>query len=574
MEITNEKIKAYALENALKHEGTAKQSSIINALFAEGLEKSKIKDYIPKVKKILEEVNSLDKEKQKEEFENLKDQISKREVREVGVLPELENAQPKKVVMRFAPFPSGPLHIGNTRTLILNDEYAKKYEGKLLLVIDDTIGSEAKPVLKEAYDLIKEGVDWLGVKHEKPIYKSDRIEIYYKFAEELIKKGYMYVCDCKQEEFQELKKKQIDCPCRYLPPEKQIERWKEMFLPQTKEGSLVVRLKTSMQDPDPAFRDRAMFRISEREHPRVGKKYKVWPLLDFSWAIDNHLLGITHILRGVDLMMETRVEEFIRKIFNWPNPEVIYNGHFSIEGVKISKSKGAQEVLSKKYIGWNDPRTWSIQALRDRGFNKNAIREFCLNMGITKSNSVVPVESLYAVNKKYLENSPRFFFVENPVKIKISGSPPIETEIPAHPSSETAKNYPKRKFSTKQEFFISQQDFELMQDKNYRLLHLLNFKCSDLMTTKPKSYHFISENPQPDLDVKFIQWLPADEENKNKNIKTKIRMPDNSIVEGLAEPTIKNLKKGDVVQFERFGFCSLYKFDKKSNEAVFWFAHR
>ena len=185
----------------------------------------------------------------------------------------------------------------------------------------------------------------------------------------------------------------------------------------SKEGTRTVRLKTSMKDPDPAFRDRIMFRISDRPHAKLGKKYRVYPLLDFTWAIDDHIFGITHILRGNDLMMETKVEKFIWDIFRWKHKEVIYNGQFTIEGIEISKSKGSNEVRSGEYIGWNDPRTWSLQSLRDRGITPEALREFILNMGIKKTNVTIPIDILYALNNKNLNDVPRYFFVENPTKI-------------------------------------------------------------------------------------------------------------------------------------------------------------
>ena len=354
-----EKIKAYALKNAIEHKGKAEQQSVLSGLFAEGLKKQDIKSTIPVIQKVLKEINSMSLEKQEREFDKIKDTIKKRETRKG--LQELPEAEQGKVIMRFAPFPSGPLHIGNTRQLILNDEYVKMYNGKLLLVMDDTAGSKEKPVETAAYDLIKQGVDWLNVKYDKKIiYKSDRLEKYYAYAEELIKKGYMYVCSCSSEEIKNLREKGIECSCRNLPVYKHEERWGKMFSKDVRQGEFTVRLKTSMSDPDPAFRDRVMLKISEREHPRAGKKYKVWPMLDFSWAIDDHLLNITHIIRGIDLMIETKTEKFIWDIFKWKHPVTMHTGFLAIEGIKISKSKGAKEVHSGQYLGWNDPRMWSL----------------------------------------------------------------------------------------------------------------------------------------------------------------------------------------------------------------------
>ena len=559
-EISQEVIKAYALENAIKHEGHANQGAVLNGLFSEGLQKSEIKTIIPRIVEVLEKVNAMPLPRQIEEFKGYESKISRREER-VG-LPHLPNTEDKKVVMRLAPFPSGPLHIGNARTIILNDEYVKMYNGKLILVIDDTIGSEKKPIEPQAYKLIEEGITWLGVNFDKKIVrKSDRIEKYYDYAEELIEKGYMYVCECEQEKMRELKAKGIECSCRHKDEKENMELWKKMFT--APEGSMCIRLKTSMQHPAPAFRDRIMFRFTDRPHALLGTKYRVYPLLDFSWAIDDHLLGITHILRGTDLVMETKVEKFIWDIFGWKHPEVIYNGFFEIEGVKISKSKGAHEVKSGHYSGWNDPRMWSLQSLRDRGIKKETIREFIINMGIRKNNVKVPVEVLYAINRKNLENVPRLFFIQNPQKITIAASPSSTAEIPFN------KNDPQkiRKFNIHQDFFIPGEDYEMMQNKEYRLMHLFNFKTDKLFSLKPRTFSYLSEESASKKKVKYMQWLPV----TAKNIKVKIVMPNGKAVSGIAEEETANVKIGDIIFLERVGFVRCHK--KEKNGLEFWFAH-
>ena len=220
------------------------------------------------------------------------------------------------LVVRFAPYPSGPLHIGNAKQLILNDEYAKMYTGKFILVYDDTIGSEEKNISNEAYSLILDGVKWLNVKISKIYYKSDRLEIYYKYASELIKENKAYVCFCKAEELRKSRERGIECIHRNHSINENLEFWQQMLKNKFKPGQIILRIKTSMTHPNPAFRDRVLFRISVRSHPRTKLKYKIWPLLEFSWAIDDHLLGITHILRGKDLMMESEMERFIWDTFS------------------------------------------------------------------------------------------------------------------------------------------------------------------------------------------------------------------------------------------------------------------
>jgi glutamyl-tRNA synthetase len=406
-----EKILAYALKNAIEHEGKAQAGAVLSPLFHEGLKKAQVKEIMPLIQETLKKVNSMNLEEQQKQFAKESDEISHRDVREEGELPELpdsekgdkKEAKKGKIIMRIAPYPSGPLHIGNTRQLLLNDEYVKRYGGKLFLIIDDTIGNEEKQIILEAYDLIEEGAKWLSVKYSKPvIHKSDRLELYYKYAEEIIKKGQAYVCYCPADELRENRKNEKECEHRKQTPMQAIKEWKKMF--EMKEGQATLRIKTSMKHPNPAFRDRVLFRISEREHPRVKKKYKVWPLLEFSWAIDDHLLKMTHVLRGKELMIETDMEKHIMDIFGWKHPVFIHTGLLQFEGVKLSKSKGQKEVKSGNYIGWNDPRLWSLQSLEKRGILPETIRKFIISLGINQNEITVPIDILYSENRKLIRD--------------------------------------------------------------------------------------------------------------------------------------------------------------------------
>ncbi len=396
----NKLIQAYALKNALEHEGKAQENKVISALFHEGLKQEEVKNVLANIKETVNKINSWNTEEQKAEYSKVADLTDARKVREG--LPELERKG--RVILRFAPYPSGPLHIGNARTAVLNDYYAKKYKRKLLLIIDDTIGSEEKPILKEAYKLIPEGLNWLGVKYKKPIiYRSDRLKIYYQYAEKLIKKEKAYVCNCSKEKIRKNRVEMKECSCRHFEAKDQLIRWKKMFKEANPEEA-VLRIKTSMQANDPAFRDRILFRIVDRPHPRINKKYRVWPMLDFSNAIDDHLLKITHIIRGKDLRIESDMEKFIWDIFNWNHPEIIHNGLINIKGVKLSKSKGQKEVKAGIYSGWDDPRTWSLQSLEKRGFEPEAIRAFLLEFGLTEREGEASVEILYSKNRELAHN--------------------------------------------------------------------------------------------------------------------------------------------------------------------------
>lgn len=546
----SKEIKAYALKNAIEF-GKAEAGRILPKLFQHGLDKKDIKQVMPEIVEIVKEINSFDSEQRQREFHDLKGVVREREEKEKG-LPELQNTG-KNMVFRLAPFPSGALHIGNAKTYLLNALYAEKYGAKTLFVFDDTIGSEDKQITPEAYNLIQEAFDWLDVKYEKPIYyKSDRFDIYYEYAEKLIEKNAVYVCSCEVETLRKNREKGKECKCRSQSAKENLAKWKKMF--DAKEGAYALRLKTSMKDPNPAFRDRVLFRISERRHPRVGNKYRVWPTLEITWAIDDHLLEVTHVIRGNELMIESEMEKFIWDLFGWKHPELIHVGLIKIEGMgaKISKSKAQKEVKSGEFSGWDDPRTWSIQSLRRRGIKKEAIREFVEEIGLNKQDISVPIDALYSINRKMIDaESERYSFVKNAIELNIAKKPKMkEIEAPIHPDRAETRRLDVGKI------FISDDDFKNFKGKEVRLLHLYNIKLG-------KKAEFSSlENKE----IPKINWV-------SNCVKARILMPDGKWVEGLAERAIEDLEEGTVIQFERFGFCS---FDRvaENGDYEFWFAHR
>ncbi|MEM3074889.1 MAG: glutamate--tRNA ligase [Candidatus Pacearchaeota archaeon] len=554
-------IYAYALENALLY-GSARASNILPKLFLHGLKKDKIKEVMPTIEGIVNLVNAMTYEEREKKFDNYKKFQKEKSSDERKELPDLPGIaeflkKKKKPIFRMAPFPSGALHIGNMKTYLLNALYAERYNGKILLIMDDTIGSEEKRIDLQAYNLIKEGFDFLKVKYEKPIiFKSDRVKIYYKYAEDLIKKKKAYVDFTPVEKMRELRARGIPSASRELPVKFQMDNWKKMFL--MPEGSAVLRLKTDMKHKNPAFRDRVIFRISDREHPRVGKKYRVWPLLEFSWAVDDYLLGVTHIIRGKELMMEGEVQRFIWKIFGWKQPEIIYVGLIKIEGIsgKLSKSKSQKEIYSGEYIGWDDPRTWSIQSLARRGILSKTLRDFVKKIGLNQKEISIPIDDLYAINRRYIDKKAnRYFFVENPVKISLDKKLPNLIKVKFHPEKKDEKVI---NTGEKNEIFITKKDFEDFKGKEVRLMHVFNVKLD-------KESIFTSEENKPEL--KKIHWV-CDE------IKSRVLMPDGVWINGFVEKNALDLDKGEIIQFERFGFCRFDGKNRFDGVLEFWYSHR
>jgi glutamyl-tRNA synthetase len=544
----------YALLNA-KQYGKAREDAVIKRVVAEVPEvKREMKLLAEVVKKVVSNVNSLSRM----EIEKMVSElgvIEEKKEEKKDLLPELPEAEYGKVVMRLAPFPSGPLHIGNARMVILNDYYVRKYNGKLILFYDDTIGSEEKPIDENAYEMIKDGLDWLGVKYQEVLYKSDRLDIYYKYAEELIKLNKAYVCTCSKEEIRRNRKLGIECTCRSRSIEENLKLFKQMLEGKIEEGKAVVRLKTDMKHPNPAFRDRVLLRISEREHPRVGKRYRVWPMLEFSWAIDDYLIGTTHILRGKELVIEDMMEEYIWNIFGWRKVKFIHYGLLRLkeEGAKLSKSKTRKLIERGEIKGWDDPRTWSLQALRKRGFQPEAIRNFILKLGLSEADITMPIEILYAENRKIVDKiANRYFAVLNPYRIK------LEYEI-KRISIRYHPDFPERGVREisldPKEIYVEKEDFEKLKGSNVALIGMFTIKLDEISK-------FITK--EVTQEVPKIHWVSI------PNVKIKIVMPNGDEKEAVAEESVKELKNGDIVQFYRVGFCRLD--DRRT--LTFYFAHK
>ena len=197
MKNLEKKARAYALKNALSHEGKAQQGAVLSSLFHEGLKKSEVQKYIKIISEIVKNVNSLNIERQEKEFEKLQDETSERKGREG--LEELPDAKKGKVIMRISPAPSGPMHIGNAMVASMNYVYVKKYLGILYVRIEDT---NPDNIYGQAYKMIEEDSKWLFNNEAKIMIQSERMKIYYKYAEKLLKKNAVYVCTCSSEEFE------------------------------------------------------------------------------------------------------------------------------------------------------------------------------------------------------------------------------------------------------------------------------------------------------------------------------------------------------------------------------------
>ncbi|MCK4552954.1 hypothetical protein KAT80_02010 [Candidatus Pacearchaeota archaeon] len=404
MKNLNKKTHAYALKNALSYNGKAQIGSVISALFNEGLKKQDVKKYIKKISEIVKEVNGLSLEEQKKEFEKLEKEVSKRKVREG--LPELSGAKNHRVVMRFAPSPSGAFHIGHAMTACISFDFVMKYGGKFYVRIEDTNPENIYP---KAYKLIEQDSKWLFDNKAKIVIQSERMEIYYKYVRRLIDKKAAYVCTCSGDEFRKFVEQEKNCPCRKLSVKENLERWKRMLAPRAypdksskkistegkkkgfKVGEAVLRFKSSegMKHKNPAMRDFPLARINETPHPLQKKKYRVWPLMNLAVTVDDIEMKMTHIIRAKEHRDNAKRQKMIYKVLGKKYPWEAYLGRWHIKGLRLSASEITKGIKEGKYSGWGDSRLPTIQALKKKGYKPLAFWKFSENIGLSESDKTI-----------------------------------------------------------------------------------------------------------------------------------------------------------------------------------------
>jgi len=397
MSINKKTIKAYALKNAVEHSGKAAAGSVVKGLFKEGLKKSGIKKIIPEINQALKEVNKLSSEEQKKEFDELQKLVGKRKIRKG--LPALPGAKKGKVVMRFSPSPSGPLHIGHILTIGPNFLYVKKYGGKFYIRIEDTNPGN---IYAPAYKMIEQESKWLCGNKVRIVIQSERMPIYYNYAKKLINKNAAYVCTCEPEKFRQLILEKKPCPCRNLDVKENLKRWKKMLDKKGyEEGEAVLRFKSDLQNKNPAMRDFPLARINLTPHPLQKKKYRVWPLMNLAVTADDIEMKITHMIRGKEHRDNSERQKMIYKVLGKKYPWAGYIGRLHFKDLPVSASKMKQGIKEGKYKGWDDSRLPTAISLKKQGYKPEAFWRFVEQRGLNEVDKVIDKKDFFEVLDRF-----------------------------------------------------------------------------------------------------------------------------------------------------------------------------
>ncbi|WP_407414069.1 glutamate--tRNA ligase [Methanobrevibacter sp.] len=545
----------HALLNAAKHKGNANPGAVMGSIMANEPElRSRAKEIGPLAGKIVAQVNALSSEEQASEMEKYNVEVQeKKKVKEEG-LQELPGTH-ENIVLRFAPNPSGPLHIGHSRAAVPNAEYVKRHNGKLILRIEDT---DPKRVYEDAYEMIPEDLKWLGINPDEIVYQSDRFDIYYDYARQLIEKGAAYMCTCDGAAFKELKDNCKACPCRDNSVEENLELWDKFDTMDA--GEAVLRVKTDINHKNPAIRDWVAMRLVDEIHPRLGNKYRIYPMMNFSVAVDDHLMGMTHVLRGKDHLANSEKQKYLYDHMGWDLPEFIHYGRLKMEDIALSTSKALEGIENGTYSGWDDPRLGTLRAVARRGIDPRTIYNLITEIGVKMADSAISWKKIYGLNRNMLEPiANRYFFVEDPQLIEVENynDGEVVVERPLHADHMDRGN---RLLPFNGSAYLAKSD---IADGIFRLMDAVNvdIKGDEII------FNSTSFEDARDLKARIIQWVPVDD-----NVNVTIVMDDASLKTGLGEAALRDLKVGDIVQFERIGFARLDEI--KDDELIFYYAHK
>lgn len=554
-----ELIEKCVLANAVKYDGKANPGAIVGSVIKEMPSVKSNMDQLSKlIKESVQRINSLSLEEQKQLImERYPELLEKKQKEERNIFAFFNIKEGDQVITAFPPGPEKYPHIGHAKAALLNYLLAKRYNGKFYLRFEDTNPTLVK---KEFYDILVDNFKWLGIEWDLLQKASDYMQLFYESAEKLIMEGRAYMCTCDSDTASENRTKMIPCACRNKSPEENMEEWKHFSKKEA--GSMVLRLKIDMAHPNSTMRDPTIFRLIDTPHALLGTKHRVWPNYDFQNSVMDGYFGVTHRIRSKEFEMRSELQRYIQEILGLHQTVTYEMARFNLEGVQ-SSGRVIREMIEKgELTGWDDPSLTTIVALRRRGFTPEAIREFVINTGISKAESTLTWDDLIVQNRRVLdEKSDRYFFIANPVKISIANAPELEVELHRHPHLRRGG----RSLRINEDFYISGDDYAVLKKGElYRFMDAINFiKEENEFVYVGSEYVQFKEGGK-----KIMHYLPVSDDL----VEAEVLMPDKSVIKGLGEPMMMNLKEGDIIQAERFGYMRLDRKEKK--KLFFWFTHQ
>ncbi|MFW9934318.1 MAG: glutamate--tRNA ligase [Candidatus Thorarchaeota archaeon] len=559
-------IRKYSLANAIKFEGKADAKAVIGKLLAERPDlRSQAREIIEKVNHIVNTINQMSISDQISELEVLAPELlEKTRERRVKELPPLKEAKKGQVITRLPPEPSGYPHIGHAYAGYINWYYAREYDGQIILRFEDT---NPRNVHTEYYEAFRKGYRWMKLDWDDELNVSDDVPYFYEHAEKLLDRGELYFCSCSADVISENRRTGKSCDHRQTKKKETRDIWKAILDGQYSEGEIVCRLRIDMTHPNAVMRDPNIFRIIDFPHPIQGDKYRLWPTYDFANALEDHRNKISHILRSNEFASRGELQNYIRDLFQYPQPFIQEWSRFAIEGSPVSKRKIRPLIETNVISGWDDIRLTTLPALRRRGIIPEAIKEMTREVGLSVAQPILDWSVLLGINRKLVDPlANRYYCVTQPMPVDIIDAKPFTAELPYHPDF---KERGTRQAAIRKRVFIDGTDAQQLRKNDvFRLKHAFNLRVDHKTKTALECSFAGDAVDQAEMKV---QWVTP------SSIPVKIFIPDVlfkngdvnpkslQIFEGLGEKALQTVKTGTIIQLERKGFGFVEKIGEKVN---------
>lgn len=545
------------------------------------------------------------------------------------VREDIAEGRHAQIRTRFPPEPNGYLHIGHAKAICLDFGIAGEFGGRCNLRLDDTNPAKEDPEFVAA---IQDDVRWLGFDWAELRHASDYFDVLYLAAEKLVREGKAFVCDLTAEQVREyrgsLTEPGRESPWRNRTAEENLDLLRRMRAGEFADGSRTLRAKIDMASGNINLRDPALYRIKHVEHQNTGNAWPIYPMYDFAHSLSDSIEGITHSLCTLEF-------EDHRPLYDWCVDNVDLAGHpellqplldkgfpqeagkprqiefsrLNINYTVMSKRKLTALVEEKLVDGWDDPRMYSLQGLRRRGYTPSAMRLFVDRVGISKQNSMIDFSVLEGSLRDDLDaTAPRRMAVIDPLKFVLSNLPENHAEtlsFPNHPKDETAGT---REVPFSRELWIEREDFAEVPPKGWKRLvpggevrlrgagiarvdEVVKNELGEVVELRgwldPESrpgmeganrkvkgtIHWVSARHAAEAEIRLYDRLfsveKPDDESDGKTYRDHLNPASKKIVTGYVEPAAAQAAPEQSFQFERLGYFVADRRDHSPERPVF-----
>lgn len=482
---------------------------------------------------------------------------------------KLKGAEQGKVVTRFPPEPSGFLHIGHAKAALLNDYFARHYEGTLIVRFDDTNTEKATQGFEDA---IVQDLEKLGIKPNKVEFTSDYFPRLMEMAERFIREDKAYVDATPPEEMRAQRMKREANSYRSQSVEENLRVWQEMINGTELGQTCVLRAKIDIRHKNGTLRDPTMYRTKKVPHHRTGTTYRVYPTYDFSCPLVDSWEGVTHALRSLEYKDREKQYKWFCKAADLRCPEVWEFSRLDFVRTVLSKRKLQKLVDIGAARSWDDPRFPTIQGIRRRGMTIQGLRAFILSQGASRNNTVQEWDKIWTVNKRVIDPiAPRHVAIDMNTAKMVTVTNATE-EVKALPKHKKNPDLGTKSVLYRNQIWVEGEDaasFEVGEkvtfmdwgnmeitsrgeDGNLEAKYMPEDQI--FKGTKKVTWLANVEDLVPIKVCRYSDILTKDTLDENDNFEEFVNKNSEKIDELKGDVNLRLLQKGDTIQLERRGY--------------------